>query len=146
MRSSLLLPLLALACTAPRTAPSPSTRFDLVIANGKIVDGTGNAWFYGDVGLVGQRIAVVAPAGSLRNATATRVVDANGLVVAPGFIDIQGQSVNALTFGDGRLVGKVTQGVTTEILGEGSTPAPVNDSVFRWLDIPDSAAKRVAAY
>jgi N-acyl-D-amino-acid deacylase len=139
--------LLTVACAAPRTAPAPSAaRYDLVITNGKIVDGTGNAWFYGDVGIVGDRIAFVGPAGTLGGASARRIVDAGRLAVAPGFIDIQGQSVTALTLGDGRLVGKVTQGVTTEILGEGSTPAPVNDAVFSWLDIPDSLTRSVALH
>src|SRR5256885_17083448 len=105
MKCSVALLLLAVACAAPRTAPAPSNaRYDLVIANGKIVDGTGNAWFYGDVGIVGDRIAFVGPAGTLGTASTKRTVDAKGLVVAPGFIDIQGQSVSALTYRDGRLV------------------------------------------
>ncbi len=71
-----------------------------------------------------------SPAGRLRDAAATTRIDATGKVVAPGFIDIQGQSAFQLTIGDGRLVGKVSQGVTTEILGEGSTPAPVNAGIL----------------
>src|SRR5262249_29977851 len=72
----------------------------------------------------GDRIAKVAPAGALANANAKRRIDATGLVVAPGFIDIQGQSGYQFLVGDGRNVSKVTQGITTEILGEGDTPAP----------------------
>lgn len=104
-------------------APAPAA-FDLVILNGKVVDGTGNAWYLGDVGVTGDTITRITPAGRLRDAAAKRKVDASGLVVAPGFIDIQGHSRDELLTGDGRLVGKITQGVTTEILGEGESNAP----------------------
>jgi dihydroorotase/N-acyl-D-amino-acid deacylase len=116
---------LAACAAAPATVPTPADApYDVVIENGRVVDGTGNAWYYGDVAIRGDRIAAVAPRGTLRTARAARRVDAAGLVVAPGFIDIQGHSGSHLLFGDGRVVSKVTQGVTTEILGEGSTPAP----------------------
>ena len=135
------------ACSrAPQTVSSPATGFDVVILNGRVVDGTGNPWFYGDVGIRGDRIVRVAPAGTLVAASAARRIDARGLAVAPGFIDIQGQSVDELTRGDGRLVSKVTQGVTTEILGEGTTPAPVNDAVMSFLDVPDTATQLRALY
>ncbi len=98
-----------------------------MILGGRIVDGTGNAWFQGDVAFRGGRIARVAGAGLLAKAKATERIDAHGLIVCPGFIDIQGQSRAALLVGDGRLVSKVTQGVTTEIMGEGWTNAPAND-------------------
>ena len=101
--------------------------YDLLIRNGRVVDGTGAAWFYGDVGVVGDRIARVAPVGALHSAAARRRIDARGLVVAPGFIDIQSGSYgNFIGNGDGRSVGKITQGITTEIMGEGGTPAPLN--------------------
>lgn len=136
-----------LSCSTPqRTGPSPATRYDIVIANGKIVDGTGNPWFYGDVGIAGDRIAYVGPAGSLGQATAGRFVDARGLVVAPGFIDIQSHSWDQLLWRDGRVVGKVTQGVTTEILGEATTPAPVNDNVTALLDISDTLPHVIALH
>jgi dihydroorotase/N-acyl-D-amino-acid deacylase len=99
----------------------------VVITGGRIVDGTGAAWFHGDLALRGDRIARVAPAGILRDLPARERVDARGMVVAPGFIDIQGQSAGSLLWGDGRVVSKVTQGITTEILGEGGTPAPANE-------------------
>jgi dihydroorotase/N-acyl-D-amino-acid deacylase len=116
------------ACTHPSTNPTPASgeRFDVIIENGRVVDGTGAAWYYGDVGIRGDRIAAVTPRGLLRNAAATTRVDARNMVVAPGFIDIQDQSGGQLLLGDGRQLGKITQGVTTGILGEGSTPAPLN--------------------
>ena len=118
--------------------------YDVVISGGKIVDGTGNPWYYGDVGLKGDRIAAITPAGALANAHAGRRIDANGMVIAPGFIDIQGQSAEQLTTGDGRVISKVTQGVTTEILGEGDTPAPVNDKILATFKASDTAGIRVA--
>ncbi len=116
------------ACTHPATNPTPASgaRFDVIIENGRVVDGTGAAWYYGDVGIRGDRIAAVTPRGLLRNAAATTRIDARNMIVAPGFIDIQDQSGGQLLLGDGRQLGKITQGVTTGILGEGSTPAPLN--------------------
>jgi N-acyl-D-amino-acid deacylase len=96
------------------------------------------------VGITGDRIAAVTPAGALATAHAGKRIDAKGMVIAPGFIDIQGQSGEQLTTGDGRLISKVTQGVTTEILGEGDTPAPVNDKILATIDARDTAATRVA--
>jgi dihydroorotase/N-acyl-D-amino-acid deacylase len=114
--------------TSPSTSTSPQTAaFDLVIAGGKIVDGAGNPWFYGDVGIRDGRLARVTPAGLLRDAAAKRRIDARGLVVAPGAIDIQAQSYMPLLTGDSRVVSMITQGVTTMILGEGDTPAPASN-------------------
>ena len=115
------------ACSrTPSPAPTPTSRYDLVIANGRIVDGSGNSWYYGDVAIAGGRIVRISPRGTLHAANAARFFDAKGLVVAPGFIDIQGHSGGDLLNGDSRTVGKASQGVTTEILGEGSTPAPLS--------------------
>lgn len=125
-------------------SPSPQGAFDVVISGGKIVDGTGNPWFYGDVGIKGDRITAVTPAGALASAGAAKRIDAKGMVIAPGFIDIQGQSAEQLTTGDGRVISKITQGVTTEILGEGDTPAPVNDKILATFDASDTAGIRVA--
>src|SRR2546430_474673 len=101
-----LLLLLAAACAhgrAPGT-PAPLTGpYDVVIEGGRVVDGTGNPWFYGDVAIQGDRIARIVPAGLLARARAGRRIDARGLVVAPGFIDIQAQSGSALVRGDGRV-------------------------------------------
>jgi N-acyl-D-amino-acid deacylase len=112
------------AVVRPLAAQSP--RDDLHIVNGRIVDGSGAAWFYGDVAVAGGRIVAVVPRGALSARTARDTVNATGLVVAPGFIDIQGHSGWSLLYGDSRVVSKISQGVTTEILGEGSTPAPLN--------------------
>ena len=106
------------------TAPRPQAEFDLVLENGHVVDGTGAAWFLGDVAISGDRIARIGAAGSLRRFPAKQRLDVRGLVVAPGFIDIQS---GTSFLGDGRSVSKVTQGITTEILGEGGTPAPMNE-------------------
>jgi N-acyl-D-amino-acid deacylase len=102
-------------------------RFDVLIKNGRIVDGSGAPWFRGDVGIVNDRIAAV---GAIGDANAATTIDATNLVVAPGFIDLLGQSeFNVLV--DGRAASKILQGVTTEITGEGTSIAPVNDRMIR---------------
>ena len=111
-----------------------------------MIDGTGNAWFYGDVGVAKDRISWVGPAGSLAKAKAGQRIDAKGMVVAPGFIDIQSGSYDNFLVGDGRSLSKVTQGVTTEIMGEAYTLAPWNDSLasfvpFFFLDEDTTAAR-----
>jgi dihydroorotase/N-acyl-D-amino-acid deacylase len=104
-----------------------SSRFDILITNGRIVDGTGSPWMRGDVGIVGDRIAAI---GRLTGASAATTIDATNLVVAPGFIDLLGQSeFNVLV--DPRAASKITQGVTTEVTGEGSSIAPVNDRLMQ---------------
>ncbi|MGH7464866.1 MAG: N-acyl-D-amino-acid deacylase family protein, partial [Longimicrobiales bacterium] len=114
-----------------RTGVDTAAPYDVVIENGWIVDGTGSAWYYGDVAIRGDRIVRIAPRGVLRGAPARERVDATGLVVAPGFVDIQSHSRGSfLGDGDGRVVSKVTQGVTTEIMGEGSTNAIVNATML----------------
>lgn len=126
------LGLLAIAgCSSDTQIPTISAtqnvnQYDVVIVNGRIVDGTGNGWFYGDLGIKDQRIVEVGPRGTLSTATATETIDAAGHVVAPGFIDIQSHSRYDLLYGDSRVISKVTQGVTTEIMGEGSSSAPIN--------------------
>lgn len=105
------------------TTSSQSPQFDVLIKNGRIIDGSGRAGYNADVGIKGQRIARI---GSLANATAAKILDAGGLVVAPGFIDMLGQSETYLLI-DPRGMSKVMMGVTTEITGEGESIAPIND-------------------
>ena len=98
-------------------------RYDFMISGVRVVDGTGAPWFAGDIGVTGDRIESI---GDLRKASAGKSIDGTGLVAAPGFIDVQGQSeFNILV--DNRAASKITQGVTTEVTGEGSSIAPVND-------------------
>jgi N-acyl-D-amino-acid deacylase len=100
-----------------------SANIDVLIRGARVIDGTGNPWLYGDVLLSGDRVLGVAPAGSVAAENAREVVDATGMVVCPGFIDIQSHSIIPLMT-DGRCLSKITQGVTTEIMGEVWTPAP----------------------
>ncbi len=96
-----------------------AAQYDLIIRNGKIVDGSGNPWFYGDVAVKSDRIAAV---GAVKG-DATRVIDATGLVVAPGFVDMHSHS-DWVLLEDGNAQSKVRQGVTTEIIGESTSVAP----------------------
>lgn len=122
--SAALAAALLLGCAPPAPeAPAPSPGYDLLIRGGRIVDGTGNAWYHGDVAVRGDRIVRVARPGLIPDRVAREVVDASGLVVAPGFLDINGQGDTGL-LRDGRALNKIFQGITTEIMGEGSTPAP----------------------
>jgi N-acyl-D-amino-acid deacylase len=117
----------ALISAIAAEAQRPTPRFDVLITHGRIVDGTGAPWFRGDVGIAGDRIAAIGP---LTGATARTTVDAHDLIVAPGFIDLLGQSeFNVLV--DSRAASKVMQGVTTEVTGEGSSIAPVNDRMVQ---------------
>jgi dihydroorotase/N-acyl-D-amino-acid deacylase len=117
-----LLLTLAGACgmSSPARTSEPN---DLILKNGWIIDGSGNPRYQGDVAISGDRITTV---GFLGSATARETLDVRGLVVAPGFIDMLGQSeTNALI--DNRVLSKVTQGITTEVTGEGDSPAPLTD-------------------
>lgn len=133
----------ALASCVPHSshdlAPRPAA-YDVIITGGRVVDGSGSAWFYGDLGIRGDRIARIAPAGMLARAPARERIDARGMMVAPGFIDIQSHSRGAFLSGDSRVVSKVTQGITTEILGEGWTNAPANERTEAGTDASDPAA------
>lgn len=99
-----------------------------LIINGRIVDGTGNPWYYGDILLNGESIEAIAPPGTISHDRAENVIDAKDHVIAPGFIDIQSHSILPLLT-DGRSLSKITQGVTTEIMGEFWTPAPFGGKI-----------------
>ena len=123
-----MLGLVAAALLAAAPAPQPAhpassaAPFDIVFTGGRVVDGTGAPWFRADVGIRGDRVGAI---GDLSKAKATRRIDASQLVLAPGFIDMLGQSEYGVLV-DGRAASKITQGITTEITGEGGAIAPVN--------------------
>jgi N-acyl-D-aspartate/D-glutamate deacylase len=104
----------------PAPAAEPEPEYDLVITNGRVADGTGNPWFHGDVAITKDKIVAV---GRVPQGKAKRTIDAKGLVVAPGFIDIHSHS-DDLLLEDGHAQSKIRQGVTTEILGEGNSAGP----------------------
>jgi dihydroorotase/N-acyl-D-amino-acid deacylase len=106
---------------------------DLLIHGAKIVDGTGNPWFYGDVVVTGEQIAEITPPGKISPKLANEVVDASEMIVCPGFIDIQSHSIAPLML-DGRCVSKITQGITSEIMGESWTPAPYSENIENTLE------------
>ena len=111
--------------TKPTEAAAPD--YDLVILNGSVIDGAGSPGRNADVGIKGDRIAKI---GNLHGASAAQTRDARGLIVAPGFIDMLGQSEQYLLI-DPRGMSKVMMGVTTEITGEGESIAPINDRILK---------------
>jgi dihydroorotase/N-acyl-D-amino-acid deacylase len=113
-----------LAACLPSVAQT--TEFDVVVAHGLIIDGTGSPWYAGDIGIRNGRIAAI---GTLSAVSAKRTIDAAGKVVAPGFIDMLGQSELTILV-DPRLPSKIFQGITTEITGEGNSVAPINDAMI----------------
>jgi len=125
---------LALLCALGMLAPilsdgqtgGPEEPFDVVIVHGHIVDGTGSPWYSGDVGIRNGHIAAI---GDLATAPSRQKIDARGQVVAPGFIDMLGQSEMTILV-DPRLPSKIYQGITTEITGEGGSAAPLNDAII----------------
>jgi N-acyl-D-amino-acid deacylase len=109
-----------LTAAQSRVDEADGSDYDFIIKNGRIIDGTGNPWVSGDVAIRGARIGKI---GNLDGTRAKRVIDAHGLVVSPGFIDMLGQSEMALLI-DNRAISKLSQGITTEITGEGASIAP----------------------
>jgi len=105
----------------------PLQTFDIVITNGHIIDGTGSPWYSGDIGIRDGKIAAI---GNLSNTPRARTIDAAGKVVAPGFVDMLGQSELTILV-DPRLPSKIYQGITTEITGEGESAAPLNDAIIQ---------------
>jgi dihydroorotase/N-acyl-D-amino-acid deacylase len=112
------------ACLSPAQAQTnhPNASYDIVIRGGRIIDGTGNPWYLGDIAITDGRIVAI---GQISAGNAKSVIDARGMVVAPGFIDMLGQSETALLI-DNRSVSKLAQGITSEITGEGGSIAPQN--------------------
>src|SRR5437764_6598871 len=119
MHRTCLVLLVGLLLTPPAPA-ADEPAYDLLIQGGTVVDGSGNPWFRGDVAVRGDRIAAV---GRVPPGTAKRTIDAAGLVVAPGFIDMHSHS-DFLLLEDGHAQSKIRQGVTTEVIGEGSSAGP----------------------
>jgi N-acyl-D-amino-acid deacylase len=115
----ILLPILLFAAA--------SGPYDLVIRNGRVIDGTGSPWYSADIGIRAGKIAGI---GRLADAPAKRTIDARGMVVAPGFIDMLGQSEVTILVNP-HLPSKIFQGITTEITGEGSSIAPLNDAILK---------------
>ena len=125
--SRFLLPVIVcLLATVSLSAQTPLP-FDLVITNGHIIDGTGSPWYSGDLGIRDGRIAAI---GNLSSAARKRTIDAAGKVVAPGFIDMLGQSEMTILV-DPHLPSKIYQGITSEITGEGSSIAPLNEAIIQ---------------
>ena len=127
--SNRLLVLLAsfFLLTVPIRVRAQAPTFDLVITNGHIIDGTGSPWYSGDLGIRDGKIAAI---GNLSAAPRKRTIDAAGKVVAPGFIDMLGQSELTILV-DPRLPSKIFQGITSEITGEGGSVAPLNDAIIQ---------------
>jgi N-acyl-D-amino-acid deacylase len=124
---AVLLALCLIFISESLAAAQPTPAFDLVISNGHIIDGTGSPWYSGDIGIRDGKIAAI---GNLTAAQRTRTIDAHGMVVAPGFIDMLGQSELTILV-DPRLPSKIYQGITTEITGEGGSAAPLNDAIIK---------------
>ncbi|HMI51728.1 MAG TPA: D-alanyl-D-alanine carboxypeptidase/D-alanyl-D-alanine-endopeptidase [Candidatus Saccharimonadales bacterium] len=123
----------AAAYDAPAASPvksaaaaTPNDEYDVIIRNGSIIDGSGNPWVSGDLAIRGDRIAAIGKLGGVR---AKRTIDATGMVVSPGFIDMLGQSEFSLLI-DNRSVSKLSQGITTEITGEGGSIAPQTEKTI----------------
>jgi N-acyl-D-aspartate/D-glutamate deacylase len=123
----LLVALLLIGTACLSQSQTPSAAFDLVITNGHVVDGTGSPWYSADIGIRDGKIAAI---GNLSAAPRKRTIDAAGKVVAPGFIDMLGQSELTILV-DSRLPSKIYQGITTEITGEGGSVAPLNDAIIQ---------------
>src|SRR5437773_1045944 len=108
-------------------AEKPAPSFDLIITNGHIIDGTGSPWYSGDIGISNGKITAI---GNLSETARKHTIDAREMIVAPGFIDMLGQSETTILV-DPRLPSKIYQGITTEITGEGGSAAPLNDSIIQ---------------
>ena len=124
---SLTLATMLLFSFAPNSTTAAKPQYDLLIKNGLVIDGSGRPGYVADIAINGDRIAAI---GKLKNAGGAREIDAAGMVVAPGFIDMLGQSETYLLI-DPRAMSKVMMGVTTEITGEGESIAPINERLIK---------------
>lgn len=116
-----------LVASSGLTSSTTPAQFDLLIRGGQVIDGSGKPRYKADVAIKGDRIVRI---GNLGSATATRVIDARNMIVAPGFIDMLGQSETYLLI-DPRAMSKVMMGVTTEVTGEGESIAPINERLIK---------------
>src|SRR5258708_4246111 len=103
-----------------------ATTYDVIITNGKMIDGTGNPWFYGDLAIRGGKIVKI---GKVDSRSAKRVIDAKGRAVSPGFIDLHTHT-DLPVLADGNAESKVRQGVTLDVIGESTTVAPLKGNVL----------------
>jgi N-acyl-D-amino-acid deacylase len=126
-KTVLALTLTLATTTAVTSVSSKASVYDLIIKNGRVIDGSGRSAFNADVAIKGDRVARI---GNLGGARATRTIDARGQIVAPGFIDMLGQSEQLLLI-DPRAMSKIMMGITTEITGEGESIAPLNDRIIK---------------
>ena len=124
---SIFLSVVLLFSIVPVESMGTEQPYDIVITNGHIIDGTGSPWYSGDLAIRDGKIAAI---GNLHDAPRSRTIDARGQVVAPGFIDMLGQSEYTILV-DPRLPSKIYQGITTEITGEGESIAPLNDAILK---------------
>jgi dihydroorotase/N-acyl-D-amino-acid deacylase len=124
--ASVFLMAVAAVGFSPAAVPATEATFDLVIVNGHIIDGTGSPWYSADIGV---RAGHVTAIGQLREASRRQTIDAAGKVVAPGFIDMLGQSDLSMLV-DPHVPSKIYQGITTEISGEGESAAPLNAAII----------------
>jgi N-acyl-D-amino-acid deacylase len=124
---SLILPTMLFFSFVSNGTSTPAPKYDLLIKNGLVIDGSGRPGYIADVAIVGDRIVRI---GNLKNISAAREISAGGMVVAPGFIDMLGQSETYLLI-DPRAMSKVMMGVTTEVTGEGESIAPVNERLIK---------------
>jgi N-acyl-D-amino-acid deacylase len=119
--------LIGIVLAAANFSSAQTVPYDLVITNGHIIDGTASPWYSGDIGIRDGKVAAI---GNLAAAPRKRTIDAAGKVVAPGFIDMLGQSELSILV-EPRLPSKIYQGITTEITGEGGSIAPLNDAILQ---------------
>ena len=111
-----------------------AVKYDLILKNGKVVDGSGAPWYVADVGIRGGKIAKI---GRIAAEEAETVIDATGLIVAPGFIDMMGQTATPMMEDPETALNLLTQGITTINAGEGHSAAPLNEADGRKAGLDD---------